>query len=776
MKHRLRVVTLLIAFLGLSFSRISATSPSNFVLSFLDQPNPDLIVLMRRPTQLQHTNPLFKLTSHTDIQGFASSSIINEEFEDEPYILHLQSSSHQSTLKALSSLQNDARVLAIEVDEIRTPTMTYNDPGRINQWYLNDLSLSLAHDNLEKFNLPYGGLSDIVVAVIDTGLDQDHPEFTQRLWVNTLEIPNNGIDDDENGVIDDVHGINSDTMTNDYDDKVGHGTHVSGIIGAATNNRLGMVSIAPNVSIMPIKASRYFPSENEELLPSSAIYNGLMYAYQHGAHIVNMSFGSKVYLASEESLMRSLSQHMILVAAAGNNGKAITTEAYYPAAYEGVVGVMAYKQLPNLNGSILANFSNYDNGTDPIKNYDIMAPGQGIYSTYPDNTFTNLNGTSMASPMVSGVFALLLSKLGGFNVYSPQSMVNHLVNANEKALGIVVNSTEYRYPKLNAYNSILVNPQIERVQVIDLNDGSYHIKVWGDYFLQGLKVLINETEITSIVHDSMKQVSVVVSDLDLDEATITLLHPDDTQASLTLPSTPDILVSDLIVSPNELVFTSAASQTLQVSVVPNNATDQGVIFTSLDPNIIRVNEQGVVTPIRNGNTFIQIQSNDGNITKTISVSVDLPQVSVNYTINDERFPEKGSINAFINDSTTLIPSGSQVATDSKLTLSVELPTRYVVIAWIINGQRIETRDQNRSVTLNQSNNTIVVEIIRRGDLNNDGQMTTTDLVQLQRLLAGILPTSLERELAGDVNESSTLTSTDLVQLMRLLAGIPIGDE
>lgn len=775
MKHWTRSLTLLITFLGLSFSRISATSPSDFVQSFLNQPNPDLIVLMRRPTQLQHTNPLFNLSSHTQIQGF-ESSIINEEFKDEPYILHLQSPTHESTLRALKTLQSDARVLTIEVDVLRSPTKTYNDPGRINQWYLNDLSLSAAHDNLELFNLPYGGLSDIVVAVIDTGLSANHPEFNDRLWTNTLEIPNDGIDNDLNGIIDDINGINSDTMTNDFDDKEGHGTHVSGIIGAATNNQLGMVSIAPNVSIMPIKASRFFPSENQELLPSSAIYNGLMYAYQHGAHIVNMSFGSKVYLESEESLMRSLSQHMILVAAAGNNGKAITTEAYYPAAYEGVVGVMAYKQLPNLNGSILANFSNYDNESDPIRNYDIMAPGQGIYSSHLNQGYTNLNGTSMAAPMVSGVFALLLSKLGGFNVYSPQSMVDHLINSNDKALGIVVNSTEYHYPQLNALNSILVNPQIERIQVIDLNDGSYQINVWGDYFLQGLSVLINTTPITSIIHDSMKHVSVIVSGLDLIDDTLTLLHPDNTQMSVTLPTTPDILVSDLIISPTELVFTSTAPQTLQVSVTPNNATDQKVIFTSLDPNIISVNEQGVVTPIRNGNTLIQIRSNDGNITKTIEVRVELPLVNLNFRINDDRFPDKGLINATMSDSNILITSGSQVATNSTITFSVELPTRYVIIAWIINGQRVETRDRNRSVTLNQSNNTIVVEVIRRGDLNNDGQMTTTDLVQLQRLLAGILPTSLERELAGDVNESGTLTSTDLVQLMRLLAGIPIGDE
>jgi subtilisin family serine protease len=772
MKTWMKSFLLTCVFLTLSVGRLVALAPSDFVVEFLNQPNPDLIILMRRPSNIQKKNLIFNLTSHVKISGFIDTNVINTPFEDEPYIIHLKSDSHTKTLNALSSLTNDARILKIEMDVLREPTMVYNDPGRFNQWYLNDLSLSLAHDNMASFGFPFGGSSEIVVAVIDTGLSQDHPEFTGRLWVNLLEIPNNGIDDDNNGIVDDIHGINSDTLTNNYHDLHSHGTHVSGVIAAATNNSQGMVSIAPNVRLMPIKASRFFPTENAELLPSSAIYNGLMYAYNQGAHIVNMSFGNQYYLDSEASMMRSLSQSMILVAAAGNEGKAISTEAFYPAAYDGVIGVMAYKQIANVNGTLLSDFSNYDNTFDANRNYDIMAPGEAIYSSSLNQNYSYKSGTSMASPMVAGVAALLVSKLGGFNVYDAPTIAKMLIDANPKALGIKVNNVSYEYPKLNALSSLLISPVISEVQVIDEGD-TFRLNVSGDFFLPNIQALVSQGSVISISVESMKALSVVVSVPDQSEITLTLRHPDLTQATVQLYIEGDTLVEELIISPTSLTFTEAAPQTIVVSVLPENATNKGVTFTSLDPNIVSVNSLGVVTPIRQGNTQIQVSSQDGAQTSFVDVSVVLSEVGLTYRVNDTRFPQKSTINAIITGSSTSITSGSSVATSSSVTFNVTLPIGYVVIAWIVNGERIETRALTREVTLDHVNNTVVVELIRRGDLNNDGNLTTTDLVQLQRLLAGILNSSLERQLAGDVNESNSLTTTDLVQLMRILAGIPL---
>ena len=199
MKLISRFITLIVILLSLSSMRISAYSPSDFMVEFLAQPNPDLIVMMRRPSTQLASHPLFNHDTHTRLSGFNELDIINEPFSDEPYIVHLKSSSHNQTLKALSQLEDDQRILTIEIDALRQPLMTYNDPGRLSQWYLNSLSLSEAHDNLVSFDLPFGGLSDIVVAVIDTGLDRQHPEFVNKLWVNPFEIPNDGLDNDNNG-------------------------------------------------------------------------------------------------------------------------------------------------------------------------------------------------------------------------------------------------------------------------------------------------------------------------------------------------------------------------------------------------------------------------------------------------------------------------------------------------------------------------------------------------------------------------------------------------
>lgn len=772
MKLIARLITLSIILISLSSMRITAYSPSDFMVEFLAQPNPDLIVMMRRPPSQLVSHPLFNHDTHTKVSGFNEIDIINESFVDEPYIVHLKSNSHEQTLANLSQLKGDHRILVIEIDVLRKPLMTYNDPERASQWYLNTLSLSEAHNNLVSFDLPFGGLSDIIVAVIDTGLDRQHPEFLNQLWINSNEIPNDGIDNDNNGFIDDVNGVNSDTRTHDFEDTDGHGTHVSGIILANTNNNTGIVGIAPNVKLMSIKASRYFPSEGKELLPSSAVYAGLMYAFDHGAHIVNMSFGSSYFLESEESMIRSLSQHMILVAAAGNEGKAITQQAFFPAAYDGVIGVMAHKQIPNLDGSILADSSNFDDNNHVTRNYDIMAPGQLIFSTYLNQSYAFLSGTSMAAPMVVGVAALLLSKLGGFSVYDAPTLSQLLISQNLPALGKIVNGVNYSYPKLNALNTLKINPVINEVLTFEEN-GRFNFIIFGNYFIPGIQVLIDGNVVNTVIHDSMKQIQFNASVTPQTTINLTLKHPDHSQATRSVFVVGDVAVSDILVTPTSLTFLNSTPQNISVSVVPENATNKSLIFTSLNPNIASVNSKGLVTPITNGTTTIQIQTVDLSMSRLVEVTVSLAQVNLFYRVNDDRFPSKSSISAEISGSTIQIDSGSSVAADSNVKLSVSVPAGYVVVSWIINGTKFETRDTTKNIVLTLANNNVVVELVRRGDLNNDGNLTTTDLVQLQRLLAGILANSLERELAGDVNESATLTTTDLVQLMRILAGIPL---
>lgn len=771
MKTLRHLLCIFIVSFSLSFGRLSVVAQSDFLTHYLNQPNPDLLIMMRRPNAQLKQNPLFKLSNHTQLTQFASQTIINAPFEDEPYIVHVENPSHGQARRILASLNHDPRVISVEIDALRTPDVIYNDPNRVSQWHLTELALAEAHANMQQFQKPYGGLSDIVVAVIDTGLNYVHPEFVGRLWTNTREIANNGIDDDNNGYIDDIHGINSDLQTSDFNDPDGHGTHVAGIIGAATNNAVGIVGIAPHIAIMPIRASRFFSDQNRELLPTSAILNGLMYAYNHGAHIVNMSFGSTQYLASEASLMRSLSQHMILIGAAGNSSQAISTQPVFPAAYDGVIGVMAHRQMPTPEGMWLSSFSNFDDQTHVNHTYDIMAPGQSIFSTHLTNTFMTRNGTSMAAAMVSGVAALLVSKLDGFHIFNAPTIANKIITNNDLALGTIINTNPIMYPKLNALTTLLIEPIINEIHILD-EGTTFTLTITGSQFLPGIAVYINDVKAENTQHLSNTTLTTTFAKPPQRDVTLTLRHPDNTQTSQRVTLVADVLVDTILVSPSSLHFTSSQSQSLQTQVLPAHATHTGLTFTSLNPLVASVSAQGVVTPLSNGVTAIEITSHDLASTISVLVHVAAPTSTITFSINDARFPHKSQINAIMGDNVAL-QSGTHLVSGALIHLEAILPSRYVVLAWNINGQRSDTRNATQTIALQPHATHVELEIVRRGDLNHDGTLTTTDLIQLQRFLAGILPFSLQRSLASDVNESQTLTSTDLVQLMRLLAGIPL---
>ena len=185
-------------------------------------------------------------------------------------------------------------------------------------WHLDEINVEEAWDHLESMGLEAGGSSDIVVAVIDTGVDYTHPDLAANMWVNTQEIAGNGIDDDGNGLVDDIHGGSfvSDVRFHSGDpmDDNAHGTHVAGIIASAANE-YGTVGVAYNAKIMALKALQYSGIGN-----ASDIAEAIYYAVENGADILNMSFGS--YSPSEviKDALEVAYGQCVLVAAAGNDG------------------------------------------------------------------------------------------------------------------------------------------------------------------------------------------------------------------------------------------------------------------------------------------------------------------------------------------------------------------------------------------------------------------------------------------------------------------------
>ncbi|QLE54695.1 CARDB domain-containing protein [Nostoc sp. TCL26-01] len=244
----------------------------------------------------------------------------------------------------------------------------------------------------------------VIVAVIDSGVDYTHPDLSANAWKNTKEIAGNGKDDDGNGYIDDVYGWNFVSNNNTPLDDNHHGTHVAGTI-AAVKNSFGVTGIAYNAKIMAVKVLDSDGNGN-----SGAIANGIRYAVNNGARVINLSLGGSASTDEQSAIQYAASKGAIVVIAAGNDGGA---DPLYPARYANqwglAVGAVFYNRT-------LTDFSNRP-GTTPLAY--VTAPGAyftgdddlgiGIYSTLPGGQYGFLRGTSMAAPQVSGVIALMLS-------------------------------------------------------------------------------------------------------------------------------------------------------------------------------------------------------------------------------------------------------------------------------------------------------------------------------------------------------------------------------
>ena len=300
----------------------------------------------------------------------------------------------------------------------------------------------------------------IIVAVIDTGVDYNHEDLKDNIWVNLGEIPDNYIDDDGNGYIDDYYGWNAVADRGSAMDDQGHGTHVAGIIAAANNN-IGIVGIAYNATIMPIKAgmaSGYFNS--------SDIAEAIIYAYQNGADVINMSFGGSASTILVQDALEAAYTRCVLVAAAGNDGMPNEVTDYYPiplpsypAALSYVLGVMSVGQ----NG-VESAFSNWDawefNGVE----YEVYAPGEAMISTIPNNNYATWNGTSMATPVVSAVAALLRSEFRDANTYPTKFIYGQICGTGTPAICRdpqlhTVMGMPHNVPNIvNAYNALTVMP------------------------------------------------------------------------------------------------------------------------------------------------------------------------------------------------------------------------------------------------------------------------------------------------------------------------------
>ncbi len=302
-----------------------------------------------------------------------------------------------------------------------------NDEHYGEQWALDKISAPLAWD-IEQ------GTSSTIIAVPDTGVDLSHPDLVTNIWVNDEEI--DGVDNDGNGYIDDKMGWNFVNGDNNPMDDNGHGSTIAGVISAMTNNSIGIAGVSWYGKIMAIKCLDKDGKGNVV-----NVSQAIEYAVNNGAKVINMSWGSYEDIPLlKEAVDYAAQQGCVLVGAAGNDN---TTAIFYPAGYGSVTAVCAVN-----NEDKKTSFSNYGDGID------VSAPGDNILTTTWDNSYTCVDGTSIATGFVSGLAGLILSQHPTWNkdkVYQKIiATTDNIDNLNPGYEGLLESG------RINLYNAIIV--------------------------------------------------------------------------------------------------------------------------------------------------------------------------------------------------------------------------------------------------------------------------------------------------------------------------------
>ena len=328
----------------------------------------------------------------------SSISLFSDKTEPIIYVLDLENPSRENVIDTIEKLK---AMPNIEYAEPNYNVYEFSEPN--DTYYQNRKQAVLDLIGAKKlwdFDID---CSDVAVGVMDSGIQTNHEDLIDNIWVNTREIVGDGIDNDGNGYIDDIYGWNCGDSNGDVSYVDEHGVHVAGIVSAATNNSKGVASIARNAKIASIKI--FNSSKNTKL---SYIIDGINYAKKNDINIINCSFGGTGWGSTSVSIVKSAIEavpNMFFVIAAGNTTSFSEADndkvAVYPSQFtkdlDNVISVANTTSSDELNGK-----SHYG-----AKSVDIAAPGTDIYSTIPTNSYKVMSGTSMSTPMVTSTVAVM---------------------------------------------------------------------------------------------------------------------------------------------------------------------------------------------------------------------------------------------------------------------------------------------------------------------------------------------------------------------------------
>jgi len=441
----------------------------------------------KHPARFVANELIVKFKPHVstqDIQDLLSITGANVKSEIEQlryYVLMLPGG--LSVGSALNIYQQNDAIDIVEPNYIIPLQVVPDDPEFTTQWALDNTGqtgglVDADIDAVEAWGIEQGD-HEVVIAIIDTGVDYTHEDLADNIWHNPGEIPDNGVDDDNNGYIDDVIGwdfvdVSGGSVDEDFEipdndpmDKHGHGTHVAGIAGAVTNNGIGVSGVCWNCKIMPLKAGYKAVSGSGEI-ESEAAAQSILYAAENGARVINLSWGD--YRKSnliDDAITFATNRGMIICAAAGNENASYTA---FPASSENMA-VVAVGASDNKDKKAL--FSNYGSEVD------VSAPGVDIFNTYPKNSYKNISGSSTATPHVSGLAALLFSYFDDIAPIEVKTRIMRSVDVLEDLYE--KNSTSGRINLNSALKYVFTKPHLITLNPIAAHEGD-KVSILGDTF------------------------------------------------------------------------------------------------------------------------------------------------------------------------------------------------------------------------------------------------------------------------------------------------------
>jgi thermitase len=305
------------------------------------------------------------------------------------------------------------------------------------------------------------GSKNVVIAVIDTGIDYNHPDLKNNMWTNEKEIAGNGIDDDKNGYVDDIHGWNAHAKNGNPMDGNAHGTHCAGTIGAEHNNGVGVAGVMSDVTLVAVK---FLSDEGSGSLADAV--EAINYATKLNVDVMSNSWGGGGFSqALEDSIKAAKDKGIVFVAAAGNDGTNNDSRPSYPANYQvdNVISVASHTAQDTMS-----SFSCFGKRT-----VHVAAPGSNVLSSTPKGEYKVFSGTSMATPHTSGVIGLLLSETGRLPV----------LEVRNRLMATSVPAASYRKTvagggRVSAYN-LLTDTRIPRQGP---NDNAWRVEALSEVF------------------------------------------------------------------------------------------------------------------------------------------------------------------------------------------------------------------------------------------------------------------------------------------------------